>query len=284
MSMNPERDDETTRPGEDAPAPAEDAPTTELSAANPGAGDDATRERPAADPGAAFDRPADPVPQPAPATPARDPEALRDWPAGDTRETRALDLVERDRAPRELPATDFPVVWRGYDVHAVDAYVEAAEAAIAAYEERTLPTVAVQRALDRVGEQTASILREAEQAAEETARVSRAQADDRLKRAEREAAELKAAAEQRVRDLDDDIERLWAERQRLIDATRDLASALRAAADDAESRFPPAPDTPVSPDAPDDGVPLEDREVDLGAAGDELDRGDDAPPPPRPGA
>jgi DivIVA domain-containing protein len=134
----------------------------------------------------------------------------------------------------------FPVVWRGYDVQAVDDYVTAVEAALERFEERTTPTVAVQRALDRVGEQTAAILRQAEQAADETTRASRARADDRLQRAEREAAELHDAAVARVRALDDDVERLWQERQRLIDATKDLAAQLRTVADDAESRFPPA--------------------------------------------
>lgn len=134
----------------------------------------------------------------------------------------------------------FPVVWRGYDVQAVDDYVSAVEAALERFEERTTPTVAVQRALDRVGEQTAAILRQAEQAADETTRASRARADDRLQRAEREAAELHDAAVARVRALDDDVERLWQERQRLIDATKDLSAQLRSVADDAESRFPPA--------------------------------------------
>jgi len=144
----------------------------------------------------------------------------------------------------------FPVVWRGYDVQAVDDYVSAVEAALERFEERTTPTVAVQRALDRVGEQTAAILRQAEQAADETTRASRARADDRLQRAEREAAELHEAAVARVRALDDDVERLWQERQRLIDATKDLAAQLRTVADDAESRFPPA-----APPEPQDETP-----------------------------
>lgn len=146
----------------------------------------------------------------------------------------------------------FPVVWRGYDVQAVDAYVAEVEELLARVEERTTPTVAVQRALDRVGEQTAAILRQAEQSADETTRASRAKADDRLQRAEHESQELHAAALARVRALDDDVERLWQERQRLVDATKELADRLRTVADDAESRFPPAAAPPEKPpgDAP----------------------------------
>jgi DivIVA domain-containing protein len=148
-----------------------------------------------------------------------------------------------------LRDASFPVVWRGYDVQAVDDYVAAVEAALARFEERTTPTVAVQRALDRVGEQTAAILRQAEQAADETTRASRARADDRLQRAEREAADLHEAAVTRVRALDDDVERLWEERQRLIDATKELADQLRAVAGDAEARFPPAAPEQAEPNA-----------------------------------
>jgi len=149
-----------------------------------------------------------------------------------------------------LRDASFPVVWRGYDVQAVDDYVAAVEVALARFEERTTPTVAVQRALDRVGEQTAAILRQAEQAADETTRASRARADDRLQRAEREAEELHEAAVARVRALDDDVERLWEERQRLIDATKELADQLRTVASDAEARFPPATPEQAEPGAP----------------------------------
>src|SRR5690606_19768181 len=54
--------------------------------------------------------------------------------------------------------------------------------------------------------------------------------------------------------LDDDIERLWQERQRLIDATRDLAARLRATADDAEARIPPADPGGGPPPAPADAA------------------------------
>lgn len=166
---------------------------------------------------------------------------------------RTEDVVAVDPPPsaeiddvRGLRDADFPLSLRGYNTHAVDRYVHRVERCIAQFEEHRLPTEAVRRALDRVGEQTSAILREAERSAEETTRASRAKADDRLQRAEREAAELWAAAQERARQLDEEVERLWQERQRLIDATRQLANRLHGTADEAEAVFPPedAPDEP----------------------------------------
>ncbi len=151
-----------------------------------------------------------------------------------------------------LRAPDFPVVWRGYDVQAVDAYVADVTAALETFEQRTTPTIAVQRALERVGEQTAAILQQAQQAADQTTRESRAAADDRVQAAQREARELHDEAVARVRALDDDVERLWEERQRLIEATKELADRLRAVAEEGEARFPAAaaPPPPASGDGP----------------------------------
>lgn len=230
--------------------PDEPQPTEEL-AATPDAPVEAEDERSVTQAGDA--EPAD-APEATEAEPhAPDPERA----PYETVESEAVAVPPASAPTRALSAVDpqltalrdvtFPVVWRGYEVQAVDDYVAAVEAAVARFEERTTPTVAVQRALDRVGEQTAAILRQAEQAADETTRASRARADDRLQRAEREAAELHEAAVARVRALDDDVERLWQERQRLIDATKELAGQLRTVAEEAESRFPPA----APPDPPD---------------------------------
>jgi DivIVA domain-containing protein len=197
---------------------------------------------------------------------ADDPRDPDEAPAADVPldPTETFAAVEFAR-PAPEPATDaeiealsgaaFETVWRGYDPAAVDRYVAAVERAVARFEERSSPTVAVRAALDRVGEQTSAILRQAEESAEQTTRTSRAQADDRLQRAEREAQELQAAAVARVRSLDDDIERLWQERQRLIDATKELSEQLRGVAADAEARFPPdeaqGPRAPAPPPAED---------------------------------
>ncbi len=149
--------------------------------------------------------------------------------------------VEETMPPDDPPPVEFPVVLRGYDRDAVDAYVARVSAVIEDLQASRLPQAAVRRALDRVGEETAGILRQAEETAEQMTTRSRAQADDRLQRAESEARELRAAAEKHVRALDNDTERIWQERQRLIDDTRTLADTLLSVADEAEERFPPEP-------------------------------------------
>lgn len=199
-----------------------------------------------------------------------DPDATEEWSASDEQHTSDL-TPARDPELEGLRETEFAVVWRGYDPQAVDAYTASVVRALDRFEERTYPTAAVQRALDRVGEQTAAILRQAEQSADETTRSSRAKADDRVQRAEREAAELQAGAIARVRSLDDDIERLWQERQRLIDATKDLADQLRATALDAEARFPPAEQAPPIGPADAEAAPFD-------AAADPPTREHGAPP------
>lgn len=146
----------------------------------------------------------------------------------------------------EPRAAEFPVVLRGYDRDAVDAYVARVSVVIEDLQASRSPQAAVRRALDRVGEETGSILRQAEVTAEQMTARSRAKADERLQRAESEARELRAAAEKHVRALDNDTEKIWQERQRLIDDTRKLADTLLAVADDAEERFPPEPTPPAA--------------------------------------
>ena len=161
--------------------------------------------------------------------------------------TRPEDTDELSIAAGEAPyaddpqAAEFPVVLRGYDRDAVDAYVARVSAVIEDLQASRSPQAAVRRALDRVGEETGSILRQAEVTAEQMTARSRAKADERLQRAESEARELRAAAEKHVRALDNDTDKIWQERQRLIDDTRKLADTLLAVADDAEERFPPEP-------------------------------------------
>ncbi len=221
----------THEPSEDTPtpidrSPGEDAPTTEVAAQQPTEVDLRPVPPDAPEPKAAI-----------PASGATEHEAAPLM-AGDTAEFTGL-TAEEDEDVAALRDVEFPLALRGYNTHAVDRYVAQVQGCIARFEQNRSPTEAVRHALDRVGEQTAAVLREAERSAEETTRQSRAKADDRLQRAEREAAELWAAAQAKAASLDEDIERLWQERQRLIDATRRLAAQLGGAADHAEAEFPP---------------------------------------------
>src|SRR5690606_35669474 len=65
---------------------------------------------------------------------------------------------------------------------------------------------------------------------------SRAQADERLERANEEARSIVEQAERRLREMEADIDAVWRERARLIDEVRALADALHGIADEAAAR------------------------------------------------
>src|SRR5512135_3467831 len=133
---------------------------------------------------------------------------------------------------------EFPIVLRGYDRIAVDAYVKRTSQLVAELQATHSPEAAVRRALERVGEQISGILQRAHDTAEEITTQSRREAENRLEVARNEAEQIAAAGVQRVRDLDTDTDRIWAERQRIIDDARELAAQLTALADEAAARFP----------------------------------------------
>ncbi len=139
---------------------------------------------------------------------------------------------------------------RGYDRLAVDAYVKKTSQLVAELQATRSPEAAVRRALERVGEQISGILQRAHDTAEQITIQSRSEAEDRLEVARQEAAEIKRAAELRVRDLDGDTDRIWAERHRIVDDARELAGQLLALAESAAERFPAAEEA----SAPEPGV------------------------------
>jgi hypothetical protein len=80
---------------------------------------------------------------------------------------------------------------------------------------------------------------------------SRREAEDRLEVARDEALQITAAAQQRLKDLDADTDRIWAERMRIVEDARQLARELTALADNAAEQFPAAQDTgSFDPEAP----------------------------------
>jgi DivIVA domain-containing protein len=162
----------------------------------------------------------------------------------------------------------FPIVLRGYDRDAVDAYVQEVNRVIAELQVGRSPQSAIRHALDQVSEETKGILERAHETADEITARSRSQADDRVQWAEREAREAIAAATERVHELEADAERVWEERQSLIDDVKRIAQELTAVADDAGVRFPAEPEaeTTALPELP----PLPPPDADA------------APPPGRP--
>ena len=148
---------------------------------------------------------------------------------------------------------EFPVVLRGYDRVAVDAYVKHVSQLVAELYASRSPEGAVRRALERTGEQVSQLLKGAHETAEQLTAQSRSEAEDRLVQAREEADELirqahqraeeiTRDAERRARELDSEVEHIWAERDRIVDDVRKLSEDLAALASTAATRFPAAPD------------------------------------------
>jgi DivIVA domain-containing protein len=139
-------------------------------------------------------------------------------------------------AADELAGREFPLAVRGYDRHAVDAFVQEVVELVTQLEGRQSRESVVQRALEEVGEETAGILQRAHETADEIAARSRAQAEGRIQRAEREAEMLRQQAEAYSEQIVVDTRLLWEERQRLIQDVRQLADEVLATAEDAAER------------------------------------------------
>jgi DivIVA domain-containing protein len=150
--------------------------------------------------------------------------------------TRPLDSLPDD--PLEIVNAEFPTALRGYDRMAVDDFVRRTRQLVAELQATRSPEAAVRRALERVGEQIGGILKRAHETAEQITAQSRSEAEDRLQQARLEARQLIDNAEQRVRDLDADTDRIWLERQRIVADAEDLAAQLHAVARTATERFP----------------------------------------------
>jgi cell division septum initiation protein DivIVA len=136
---------------------------------------------------------------------------------------------------------EFPTALRGYDRLAVDAYVQKTSQLVAELQATRSPDAAIRRALERVGEEVSGILQRAHETGERITAQSRSEAEDRLEVARQEAAQIVQRAEERVRELDAETDRIWAERHRIVEDTRELARELLTLTDSAADRFPPDP-------------------------------------------
>jgi len=165
----------------------------------------------------------------------------------------------------------FPVVLRGYDRLAVDAYVKRTSQLVAELQATRSPEAAVRRALERVGDEVSGILQRAHETAEQITAASRREAEDRLEVARQEAAQLLADGERRLRELDAETDRIWAERHQIVEDARLLASRLLELAEEATARFPPDEEPLAGPAAP-----AGDEE----AGGEAADTGTQPPPVP----
>ena len=152
----------------------------------------------------------------------------------DTTEFRATRFSRS--AIERIENRSFPVVMRGYDRAAVDTFVQEVLELVRDLEGRQSQESVVQRAIEEVAEETASILQRAHETADEIAARSRAQAEGRIQRAEREADLLRQEADSYSEKIVVDTRLLWEERQRLIDDIRQLADDVLATAEEAIER------------------------------------------------
>ena len=152
----------------------------------------------------------------------------------DTAEFRASRFTRS--AGDDIANRSFPVVMRGYDRAAVDAFVQEVAQVVQDLESRQSQEAVVQRALAEVGEETSSILQRAHETADEIAARSRAQAEGRIQRAEREAELMRRQADSYSEQIVVDTRRLWEERQQLIEDIRQLADDVLGTAEDALER------------------------------------------------
>jgi DivIVA domain-containing protein len=146
-------------------------------------------------------------------------------------------LPAPESAAELLREADFPLAVRGYDRRAVDDFLTELAGLVDELEGRQLRERVVQRALDEVGEQTAGILQRANETADELSARSRAQAEGRLQRAEREAELLKSEADKYAEQVAVDTRKLWSEREQLLEEVRRLADDVLATAEEAVERF-----------------------------------------------
>jgi DivIVA domain-containing protein len=182
--------------------------------------------------------------------------------------TAPLETLPDD--PLAIVEADFPTSMRGYDRHAVDDYVEQVTRLVGELQATRSPEAAVRRALERVGEQISGILQRAHETAEQITAQSRGESEDRMEHARREAAAIIDAAEERVRELDADADRIWIERQRIVADAEELSAQLLAVAREAGERFPTseAAEEPAAPAVFDDEEPEGPEEDDAPGATD----------------
>ena len=123
--------------------------------------------------------------------------------------TAPLATLPDDPVPA-VADVDFPIVLRGYDRDTVDEYVRRTSQLVAELQTTRSPEAAIRRALERVGEEVSGILQRAHDTAAQITAQSRIEAENRLETSRQEAAQIITRAEERVRELDAETDRIWA--------------------------------------------------------------------------
>ena len=153
-----------------------------------------------------------------------------------------LDRPHAGGARRDPPADlafapRFALAPLGYSRTAVDERLDELERELEALRAREQP-VSITDEIERIGEQTASILVVAHDQASETTRRAQERADRCIADAAANAVAITTEARQRLEKLDAETEALWRERERLLDDIRVVSATLATLADEASARFP----------------------------------------------
>jgi len=156
--------------------------------------------------------------------------------------TEAVDSIQASDGRRR-----FQTVLHGYDRDAVDDYIAGLEHEIGQMASKLSaqrsappppPAPSVEDEIARVGQETSAILRVAHEQAAEITRRARVEAERCVADAASNAVAMTDDAKRKLRQLDSETDAVWAERIRLIEDVRNVATSLFSLAEDATDRFP----------------------------------------------
>jgi hypothetical protein len=156
---------------------------------------------------------------------------------GELRAPESVHVPEQPPAADEEPSS-FPLAPFGYNRVSVDEHLGRLERELEELRTREQPPMSISEELERIGEQTASILVVAHDTAQETTRRAEEQAERCLTDAATQALAITDEATVRLRELDEETDQVWRERARLLEDVRDVSASLASLADQADERFP----------------------------------------------
>ncbi len=145
------------------------------------------------------------------------------------------------RADEDVAPSRFAVAPLGYSRPAVDEHIAALEhelAELRATRADEKPAMSITEEIERLGEQTASILVVAHDQAHETTRLAQERAERCVTDAADNASAITEQAKRRLEALDVETDVVWQERARLLADARAIAEELTAMVQRAEERFP----------------------------------------------
>lgn len=168
-------------------------------------------------------------------------------PAPDPDETQAFDVLDDVPSPEPDGAPNrFAVAPLGYSRSAVDEHIAALERELSELRARRTdeePAISITEEIERLGEQTASILVVAHDKAHETTRMAQERAEQCVTDAADNATAITEQAKRRLEALDVETDVVWQERARLLADARAVAQELTALVERANERFPDEPRT-----------------------------------------